>query len=83
VNSDKIVTAVPGFRARWISFLNEWAADGQLASYIGMSELAHYVVDAHSQGHSAELASLFCTVQEILQNPENEAQGIARRESRN
>lgn len=58
---ERIVTSVPKFRSRWDSFLSEWEPDGEPPWYIGMNQLAHYVVDCQSQNSTSELPNLFAT----------------------
>ncbi|HEX5423901.1 MAG TPA: hypothetical protein VFW94_10155 [Candidatus Acidoferrales bacterium] len=69
---ERIVTSVPKFRSRWDSFLSEWEPDGEPPWYIGMNELAHYVVDCQSQNSTSELPNLFATIEDILQQPDPE-----------
>ena len=67
---ERIVGAVPNFRSRWDSFLNEWEPEGEPPWYVGMSELAHYVVDSYSQGTISEFPILFSTIEDVLQDPD-------------
>lgn len=73
---ERIIAAVPNFRARWDSFLKEWEPDGEPPWYVGMSELAHYVVDCHSQNLTSELPSLFSTIEDILREPEADVENL-------
>lgn len=73
---ERIIAAVPNFRARWDSFLKEWEPDGEPPWYVGMSELAHYVVDCHSQNLTSELPSLFSAIEDVLREPEADVENL-------
>lgn len=73
---ERIVTSVPKFRSRWDSFLSEWEPDGEPPWYIGMNQLAHYVVDCQSQNSTSELPNLFATIEDILQQPDPEIDSL-------
>jgi len=73
---ERIVDAVPKFRVCWDSFLKEWEKEGEPPWYIGMSELAHYVVDCQSQGIVSELPALFCTIEDVLQNADRDIESL-------
>ena len=72
----RIIDTVPGFRAKWDSFLLEWQDEDELPWYIGMSELAHYVVDCQSHGTISEFSALFSTIEDLLQNPDPDIEGL-------
>jgi hypothetical protein len=72
----RIVEAVRGFRTRWDSFLREWEKEVEPPWYIGMTELAHYVVDCQSQGTTSEFPALFSTIEEVLQNPDRDMESL-------
>lgn len=73
---ERIVAAVPGFRPTWDAFLKEWETEGEPGWYIGMTELAHYVVDSYSHGSYSELSELFSTVESVLENPDPEVDSL-------
>jgi hypothetical protein len=73
---ERIIGAVPKFRARWDSFLKEWEPDGEPPWYVGMSELAHYAVECQAQSVTSELPGLFSTIEEILQEPDADVEGL-------
>jgi hypothetical protein len=43
---------------------------------MGMSELAHYLVDSYSRGEPAELPRVFSTIEDILQDPDPDIEGL-------
>ena len=69
---ERLVVAVPGFRESWENFLKEWRAEASPPWYLGMSELAHYVVENYAQGTTSEFPDLFATVEVLLDNPDPE-----------
>jgi hypothetical protein len=73
---EQIVATVPGFRTTWEKFLTEWEADESLPFYVGMSELAHYVVDNYTQGTTTEFPNLFGTVEALLRDPDPEFENL-------
>lgn len=73
---NRMIDAVPGFNCHWASFLSEWETEGEPPWYVGMSELAHYVVEAFSAGRTAELKNLFSTIEDVLQNADPDVQSL-------
>ena len=73
---ERIVAAVPDFRTRWDSLLREWEKEGEPPWYIGMNELAHYLVDCQSQGTTSEFPTLFSTIEEVLQSSDRDIQSL-------
>jgi hypothetical protein len=73
---ERIVASVPNFQIRWNSLLNEWESAGEPPWYIGMSELAHYVVDCQSEGTTSELPTLFATIEDVLRKPDPDIEGL-------
>lgn len=73
---ETIVATVPGFQTNWERFLKESAAEASPPWYIGMSELAHYVVESYARGATAEFPSLFATVERLLHDPDPELEGL-------
>jgi hypothetical protein len=51
---EQLVAAAPNFRSRWKQFLKDFEGDEGLPFFVGISELAHYVVDSYAQGVTAE-----------------------------
>lgn len=56
--------------------MSEWKSEDQPPWYIGMNELAHYVIDCQSQGSTSELPTLFSTLEDILQNPDCDIESL-------
>lgn len=73
---DRIVNSVPGFSGQWAAFRSEWETEGELPLYVGMSELAHYVVESYSDGRTNELTNLFSTIEDVLQNVESDVEDL-------
>lgn len=73
---ERIIATVPKFRSRWDSFLKEWEPDGEPPWYVGMRELAHYVVDCQSQSSTSELPSFFSTIEDILREPDADVESL-------
>lgn len=73
---ERIIAAVPKFRFRWDSFLKEWEPDGEPPWYVGMGELAHYIVDCQSQTFTSEMPSLFSTIEDILREPDADIESL-------
>jgi hypothetical protein len=64
---EQLVAAAPNFRNRWEGFLKE--CGGEVPPwFVGMSELAHYVVESFAKGATVELPNLFSIVEVLLQN---------------
>jgi len=63
---ETIIQAVPGFRARWDAFLKEWQSE-DTPWYLGMGDLAHYVVETYERGNVDEFDNLFRAVEAGLQ----------------
>jgi len=79
VNSEdleRIAAAVPNFRDRWRAFLLDCPQNETPPWYLGMSELAHYVVESYAQGLTAEFPNLFGTIESLLQNPAPELENL-------
>jgi hypothetical protein len=62
---EQLVAAAPNFRSRWDGFLKECEGEEVPPWFIGMSELAHYVVESYANRIS-EALQLFCTRVEIF-----------------
>ena len=73
---ERIVAAAPNFRKRWEAFLCEWQAEKVPPWFLGVSELAHYVVDSYAQGVTGEFPNLFGTVETLLQTPDSELENL-------
>jgi hypothetical protein len=73
---ERIVASVPGFRTCWDGFLKEWEKEEPLPYYLGMGELAHYVVENYSRGITTELPDLFSVIELLLQNPDPEVENL-------
>jgi hypothetical protein len=73
---ERIIATVPSFRSRWDSFLKEWEPEGEPPWYVGVSELAQYVVDCHSQNLTSELPNLFSTVEDVLREPDADIESL-------
>ncbi len=69
---ERIIASVPGFQTRWEAFLKEWDTEPSLPYYLGMGELAHYVVE----GFTKEFPDLFSTVEASLQNSHPEFENL-------
>lgn len=66
---ERLVAAAPNFRSSWEGFLKKWEGDKSPPWFVGISELAHYVVESYAQGDTVEFPNLFDTVELLLQNP--------------
>jgi hypothetical protein len=73
---ERIVAAAPHFRERWEAFLQEWATEEAPPWYVGMSELAHYVVESYAQDAVTEFPSLFGTIETLLQEGDPELENL-------
>jgi hypothetical protein len=73
---EQLVAAAPNFRNRWEGFLKEWEGEEVPPWFVGMSELAHYVVECYAKGATVEFPSLFSTVEALLQNSDNEIENL-------
>jgi hypothetical protein len=73
---ERIVAAVPSFRTTWERFIKESESEESPLWYVGMSELAHYVVDNYAQGTTTEFAALFATIEVLLHNHDPELEGL-------
>jgi hypothetical protein len=73
---EQIIAAVPGFRTRWEAFLKEWETEPSLPYYLGMGELAHYVVEGYARGFTNEFRNLFSAVEASLLNPTPEFENL-------
>jgi hypothetical protein len=73
---ERIIASVPGFRTGWDQFLNEWKTEEPLPYYLGMSELAHYVVENYSRGITTEFPALFSVIELLLQDPAPELESL-------
>jgi hypothetical protein len=63
---EQLVAAAPNFRNRWEGFLKESEGEEVPPWFIGMSELAHYVVENYAKGITVEFPNLFSTVEALL-----------------
>ena len=73
---EKNVAQVPDFRPLWDSFLNEWKEEREPPWYIGMGELAHYIVEMYSSDRTADFPSLFSTIEALLEAVEPEFENL-------
>jgi hypothetical protein len=73
---EQLVAAAPNFRNRWDGFLREWEGERVPPWFVGMSELAHYVVESYAQGVTVEFPNLFRTVEALLQNADPELENL-------
>jgi hypothetical protein len=73
---EQLVSAAPNFRNRWEGFLKDCEGEEVPPWFVGMSELAHYVVESYAKGVTVELPNLFGTVEAILQNPDPEIENL-------
>jgi hypothetical protein len=71
-----IVASVPGFRTGWERFLKNWESETSPPYYLGMGELAHYIVGNYAQGITTELPDLFTTVEALLHKPDPELENL-------
>ena len=73
---ERLVAAAPNFRNRWEGFLKESEGEEVPPWFIGMSELAHYVVESYAKGITVEFPNLFSTVEALLQNSDPEIENL-------
>ena len=73
---EHLVAAAPNFRNLWEGFLREWEGEEVPPWFVGISELAHYVVESYAQGVTVEFPNLFSTVEALLQNPDPELENL-------
>jgi len=73
---ERIVAAFPGFRDTWDKFLLDSNAKASPLWYIGMAELAHYVVESYSKGRTSEFPDFFASVESVLQNADPELETL-------
>jgi hypothetical protein len=73
---ERLVAAAPNFRNRWERFFKECTGEEVPPWYVGMSELAHYVVESYAKGVTVEFPNLFATVEILLQNPDPEIKNL-------
>ena len=73
---EQLVAAAPNFRSRWEQFLKDFEGDEALPFFVGISELAHYVVDCYAQGVTTEFRKFFPTIEDLLQNPDPELENL-------
>jgi hypothetical protein len=71
-----ILAAVPGFTDRWTAFMDAWSNEPPLPLYVGMSELAHYVVDRLERGETTEFPQLFAEVEHLMKSGDAETQNV-------
>ena len=73
---EKIIATVPGFQTQWQGFLKEWEKETSPPWYLGMGELAHYLVENYAQRATAEFPELFASVEALLHNPDPELENL-------
>jgi len=73
---EELVAAAPDFRNRWEGFLRKWEGEEAPPWFLGISELAHYVVENYAQGVTTEFPNLFSTVERLLQNADPELHNL-------
>jgi hypothetical protein len=73
---EQLISAAPNFRNRWEGFLRDCEGEEVPPWFVGMSELAHYVVESYANGVTVELPNLFGTVEAILRNPDPEIENL-------
>jgi len=73
---EKIIATVPGFQDQWREFLKEWDKEISPQWYLGMGELAHYVVEKYAQGATGEFPDLFASVEALLHSPSPELENL-------
>ena len=71
---ESIIAAVPDFRPQWEEFLREWEAEG--AWYVGMGELAHYVVETYEQGKTDRFNDLFAAIESAFDENDDKAREL-------
>ena len=75
---EQLVAAAPNFRNRWEGFLKGWEGDEVPPWFVGMSELAHYVVESFAKSVTVEFPNLFSTVEALLQKSDPEIENLIR-----
>jgi hypothetical protein len=73
---EPLVAAALNFRNRWEAFLREWEGEEAPPWYVGIGELAHYVVESHAKGAEVEFPNLFGTIETLLQNSDPEIENL-------
>jgi hypothetical protein len=73
---ERIILAVPNFQTQWVAFLEDWKTDPEIPYFVGMSELAHYIVESYARGETGEFSNLFATVEEILRTSTPELENL-------
>jgi hypothetical protein len=73
---ERLVAAVPNFRSRWEAFLKDHEKEKLPPWYMGMSELAHYVVESYANSTTVEFPNLFNTVEHLLQESDTEIENL-------
>jgi len=73
---EQLVAAAPNFRNRWEGFLKECGEEEVPPRFVGMSELAHYLVESYTKAVTVEFPNLFDTVEALLQNPNPEIENL-------
>jgi hypothetical protein len=73
---EQLVAAAPNFRSRWEYFLKESRDEEAPPWFVGIGELAHYVVESYAEGVTVEFPNLFSTVEALLQNPDPETENL-------
>jgi hypothetical protein len=73
---EQLVAAAPNFRNRWEGFLKESEGEEVPPWFVGMSELAHYVVESFAKGVTAEFPNLFSMVEALLQKSDPEIENL-------
>jgi hypothetical protein len=71
-----IIATVPGFDGRWTHFLQDWASEEEMPWYLGMSELAHYIVDSYAAASTSEFPRFFEAVEAALETESEELRGL-------
>lgn len=63
---EDLVKLVPGFQSEWREFLDEWQHEPDIPFYVGMGQLAHYLVESFERGDISELGPFFAGVEKAL-----------------
>src|SRR6266516_2316517 len=71
-----VIATVPGFHDRWSDFLRDWADEAETPWYLGMSELAHYIVDSYPSASTSEFPRFFAAMEVALQTESDELHGL-------
>jgi hypothetical protein len=69
---EHLVAAAPNFRTRWERFLKDSEDENVPPWFVGISELAHYLVESYAEGVTGELPRFFSTVETLLENADPE-----------